>query len=326
MRSNFAEPSGAWKVSLACLLAGLVAASAGAQAPGPGAGGPPSGGAAPAGASQVKKDNTPVPKSGVVSITFLGNKKITTEELEKAVATTDLKVGGPVGFSIIAPAMKAILAYYKEKGVALNLSPDIIEDPKGIAFVQFIIVEGGAKGDVGGLVSSGGPQIFCSTQGAGGGAAPAGGGQGGHGGAAGGPEGGTPGGGAQGAGQGGAPGGSGGTQPATFKKTDDTPIPASGIVSITFVGNKKVKTEYLQKVVADSGLNLGIAVNASVIAPAMKAIVAFYQKNGVNLNVSPDIIEDAKGIDAVQFIIDEDGKKGDIGGLVSSGGPHIFCE
>jgi hypothetical protein len=233
------------------------------------------------------------------------------------VAGTGLKIGGEVNFSVVAPAMKAILAYYKEKGVSLSLSPDIIEDPKGIAFVQFIIDENASKGDVGGLVSSGGPQIFCSAAAASvGGALPSGGGPGGAGGPAGAP------GAAPGAGQGGA----GGTPPATAKKTDNTPIPASGIVSITFVGNKKFRTEELQKVVADSGLNLGISVGPAVIAPAMKAIVEHYRKSGANLNVSPDIIEDAKGIVAVQFIIDENGKKGDIGGLVSSGGPHIFCE
>ena len=296
-------PAKASKVLFVSLFVLLAAANTGAQAPGPGAGGPPGGGAASQGASQVKKDTTPVPKSGVVSITFLGNKKITTEELQKVVAGTGLKIGGEVNFSVISPAMKAIVAYYKEKGVALSVSPDIIEDPKGIAFVQFIIDENASKGDVGGLVSSGGPQIFCKAA-----AAPAGGA--------------APG----GAGPGGAPGGSGGPPPATSKKTDNTPIPASGIVSITFVGNKKFGTEELQKVVADSGLKLGISVGPAVIAPAMKAIVEHYKKSGANLNVSPDIIEDAKGIVAVQFIIDENGKKGDIGGLVSSGGPHIFCE
>jgi hypothetical protein len=300
MKSIIAKPAKTWNVFFASIFASLVVASAVAQAPG--AGGPPGGGAAPQGAAQVKKDNTPVPKSGVVSITFLGNKKIATEDLQKVVAGTGLKIGGEVNFSIMAPAMKAILAYYKEKGVSLSLSPDIIEDPKGIAFVQFIIDESATKGDVGGLVSSGGPQIFCSAKA--GGAAPVG---------------------APGGAPGRAPGGSGGPA-TTFKKTDNTPIPASGIISITFVGNKQFKTEELQKVVADSGLKLGIKVGPAVIAPAMKAIVAHYQKDGANLNASPDIIEDAKGIVAVQFIIDESGKKGDIGGLVSSGGPHIFCE
>jgi hypothetical protein len=28
----------------------------------------------------------------------------------------------------------------------------------------------------------------------------------------------------------------------------------------------------------------------------------------------------------VQFIVDENGTKGDVRGLVSSGGPHIFCD
>jgi len=301
------------KTLVASFLAGFMVASAGAQASGPGAGGPPGGGA-PTGAPQVKKDTTPVPKSGVVSITFLGNKKITTEELQKVVAGTSLKVGGEVNFSVISPAMKALVAYYKEKGVGFSISPDIIEDPKGIAFVQFIIDESTSKGDVGGLVSSGGPQGFCSTAAAGGAA----------------PGGAAPGGAAPGAAAGGspagAPGGSGGAPAAASSKKDATPIPVSGIVSITFVGNKKFKTDELQKVVTDSGLKLGISVGPAVIGPAMAAIVDVYKKGGATLNVSPDIIEDAKGIVAVQFIIDEAGKKGDIGGLVSSGGPHIFCE
>ncbi len=279
----------------------VFAVTAAAQAPGP---------AAPA-----KKDTTPIPKSGVVSVTYLGNKKVETAELEKAVTASGLKVGGPVNHSVIAPAMKAIVAVYKQKGVNLSVSPDIIEDPKGIAFVQFIIDENASGGDVGGLVSSGGPQIFCKASGSQSGA-PAG------------EPGGAPGGPGAGPGgaPGGAPGGSGGPPPSNSAKTDNTPIPDQGIVSISFVGNKKVKTEELQKVVDASGLKLGIKVGPAVIGPAMKAIVDFYHKNGAQLNASPDIIEDTKGIVAVQFIIDENGTKGDIGGLVSSGGPHIFCE
>jgi len=57
------------------------------------------------------------------------------------VAGTSLKVGGEVNFSVISPAMKALVTYYKEKGVGFSISPDIIEDPKDIAFVQFIIDE-----------------------------------------------------------------------------------------------------------------------------------------------------------------------------------------
>jgi uncharacterized membrane protein YgcG len=287
------------KTFFALGLAGLLAASGWAQ-------------------TAASKTGEPI---RIVSITYLGNKKITTEQLQKAIATTDLKIGGEVNFSVVAPAMKAVLALYKQNGVSLSLSPDIIEDPKGIAFVQFIIDENGTGGDVGGLVSSGGPFIFCRKPGAqAGGSAPGsgapGGGQGGPGGAASG--GGTPGG-------SGAPGGSGGPPP-TAGRTDFTPVPSSGIVSITFLGNKKVSTEELKKVVDGTSLKLGVKVGPDVIAPAMKAVVSYYQQKGVSLSLSPDIIEDAKGISAVQFIVDEDGLKGDIGGLVSSGGPHIFCE
>jgi hypothetical protein len=109
-------------------------------------------------------------------------------------------------------------------------------------------------------------------------------------------------------------------------KVDTTPIPKSGILSITFLGNKKFTSEQLQKVIDGTGLKLGIKVGPAVIGPAMAALVDFYKKNGANLSASPNIIEDPRGITFVQFIIDEDGTKGDIGGLVSSGGPHIFCD
>jgi len=109
-------------------------------------------------------------------------------------------------------------------------------------------------------------------------------------------------------------------------KKDTTPVPKSGILSITFLGNKKFTSEQLQKVIDGTELKLGIKVGPAVIGPAMAALVDFYRKNGANLSASPNIIEDAKDITFVQFIIDENGTKGDIGGLVSSGGPHIFCD
>lgn len=109
-------------------------------------------------------------------------------------------------------------------------------------------------------------------------------------------------------------------------KKDNTPIPASGLVSISFVGNKRFTTERLQKVVDGTPLKLGVKLGPTVIAPAMQALFALYQQNGVNLAISSDIIEDPKGITAVQIIIDESSSKGRVGGLVSSGGPHIFCD
>jgi len=285
--------------------------------------GAPPAGAAPGAAATAKVDTTPIPKSGILSITFLGNKKFTSEQLQKVVNGTELKLGGKVGPAVIGPAMTALVDFYKKNGANLSISPDIIEDSKGITFVQFIIDEAGTGGDIGGLVSSGGPQIFCKsaeTKAASGGAASGGGGAPGGGAA---PSGGAApgGGGAAPGGGGGAPGGGG----ATEAKADTTPIPKSGVLSITFLGNKKFTSEQLQKVVDGTELKLGGKVNAAIIGPAMTALVNFYKKNGANLNISPDIIEDPKGITFVQFIIDEAGTKGDIGGLVSSGGPQIFC-
>jgi hypothetical protein len=118
---------------------------------------PPSG----PGQAAVKKDTTPIPKSGLLSITFLGNKKFTSEQLQKVIDGTELKLGCVVGPKVIAPAMAALVDFYHKNGANLSASPNIIEDPKGISFVQFIIDENASRGDIGGLVSSGGPHIFC---------------------------------------------------------------------------------------------------------------------------------------------------------------------
>jgi hypothetical protein len=322
MKSKAVKSRMTFMVLIVIIMVWALGVNAGAQ---PSGGGQPTGGSLPVGsppsggtAAQVKKDNTPIPKSGVLSITFLGNKKFTNEQLQKVIAGTELKLGGKVGPAVIGPAMTALVDFYHKNGANLNASPNIIEDSKGVTFVQFIIDENGKKGDIGGLVSSGGPHIFCeseeTTPAAGGKAAPGGAAPGGAPGGAGAPPGG-------GASPGGAPGGG-----ATEAKKDNTPIPSSGLLSITFLGNKKFTSEQLQKVVDGTQLKLGGPVNFSVIAPAMKALVNFYQENKTDFNISPNIIEDPKGIVFVQFIIDENGKKGDIGGLVSSGGPQIFCK
>jgi hypothetical protein len=140
-----------FKVFMVIMVVWALAASAAES------GAPPSG----AGPAEVSGSVPPTPKGVVLSITFLGNKKFTSEQLQKVIDGTELKIGGPVGFTIIAPAMKALLEFYKKNNANLSISPNIIEDPRGIVFVQFIIDENGTKGDVGGLVSSGGPHIFC---------------------------------------------------------------------------------------------------------------------------------------------------------------------
>lgn len=118
-------------------------------------GAPPSG--SQAGATV---DTTPIPESGIISITFLGNTKFSSEQLLDAIAGSGVELGAKPGPDIIGPAMSKLVDYYRNNGADLSASPNIIEDPKGITFVQFIIDENGTKGDVGGLVSSGGPQIF----------------------------------------------------------------------------------------------------------------------------------------------------------------------
>lgn len=113
------------------------------------------------GQAEVKGEAAPSLNGVILSITFLGNKKFTSEQLQKVIDGTELKIGGGVGPSNIGPAMKALVDFYHKNGANLSASPNIIEDPKGIVFVQFIIDENGTKGDIGGLVSSGGPHIFC---------------------------------------------------------------------------------------------------------------------------------------------------------------------
>jgi hypothetical protein len=278
----------------------LTTVFAAAQAPG-GAPSASDGGAQASGDpfTHTRTDFSPIPNSGIVSITFLGNKKIENAELQQLVTAAGLKVGGQVNASIMGPAMKAIVADYKQKGLNLTISPDIIEDPKGIAFVQFIIDEGGTKGDVSGVVSNNSILTFCDT--------PA----------------------AQSGASGGAPGGSGGPPPSASGKTDNTPIPEQGIVSISFVGNKKFTSEELAKVVSTT-LKLGDKISGANVIPAANSIVDFYKKNGAHLNVSPNMIEDPKGIQAVQFIIDENGTKGEIGNFIRSvlttGRVQLFCE
>lgn len=119
--------------------------------------GPPAGGA---GQTEIKKDTTPIPESGIVSITFLGNTKFTSEQLLKAIDGSGVELGAKPGPDIIGPAMTALVEFYRKNGANLSASPNIIEDPKGITFVQFLIDENGTGGDIGGLVSSGGVHIF----------------------------------------------------------------------------------------------------------------------------------------------------------------------
>lgn len=150
MRSKFAISKSA--VILSIMFVMMTAFAAVAAEPGP-----PPGDAGPA---EVKKDTTPIPESGIVSITFLGNTKFTSDQLLEAIDGSGVELGAKPGPDIIGPAMAALVDFYRKNGADLSASPNIIEDPKGITFVQFLIDENGTKGDIGGLVSSGGVHIF----------------------------------------------------------------------------------------------------------------------------------------------------------------------
>ena len=151
MKSKIAKSMAAISFSIMFVMMSAFAANAAELGP------PPSG----AGPADVKKDSTPIPKSGIISITFLGNTKFTSEQLLKAIEGSGVELGAKPGPDIIGPAMTALVDFYRKNGADLSASPNIIEDPKGITFVQFIIDENGTKGDIGGFVSSGGPHIFC---------------------------------------------------------------------------------------------------------------------------------------------------------------------
>jgi hypothetical protein len=88
------------------------------------------------------------------------------------------------------------------------------------------------------------------------------------------------------------------------------------IASISFKGNTKFKDDELLKAV---GLKVGEPLSQEIAHQALDKLIAYYRSHGANLSVSPNI--DPNGGHAnVQFVIDENGTKGDAGAFQPGGG------
>jgi hypothetical protein len=88
------------------------------------------------------------------------------------------------------------------------------------------------------------------------------------------------------------------------------------VARISFKGNTKFGDAKLLKAV---NLHLGEALSPTSIKDAVDRLVTFYRSHGANLSVWPDIDPDG-GQANVQFVIDEQGTKGDAGAYPSTVG------
>jgi outer membrane protein assembly factor BamA len=88
------------------------------------------------------------------------------------------------------------------------------------------------------------------------------------------------------------------------------------IGSISFKGNKKFTDAELLKAVE---LKIGDPMSPELIKKALNRLIAYYRSHGANLSVSPNI-DPTGGHATVQFIIDENGTKGDAGLFQPNGG------
>ena len=121
--------------------------------------------------------------------------------------------------------------------------------------------------------------------------------------------------------QAGAPGGAPGGPPAggsggpggASQSGGDTKV-VVGVVS--FKGNTKFTDAELMTVVA---LKAGDPMSQELVKGALNRLIAYYRSHGANLSVSPNI-NPAGGHATIQFVIDENGTKGDAGAAQSEGG------
>jgi len=94
---------------------------------------------------------------------------------------------------------------------------------------------------------------------------------------------------------------------------------ASGNVvvgSVTFKGNTKFSDAELLKVVA---LKPGEPMSKDLVDQALDRLIGYYRSHGANLSVSPNINPNG-GHASVQFVIDENGTKGNAGRYEPAGG------
>lgn len=86
--------------------------------------------------------------------------------------------------------------------------------------------------------------------------------------------------------------------------------------TLSFKGNKKFTDAQLSKAI---GLKVGDPLSPEIVKKAINQLIAFYRSHGANLSVSPNI-DPKDGHATVQFIIDENGTKGDAGMFQPNGG------
>ncbi|MGC3980518.1 MAG: POTRA domain-containing protein [Steroidobacteraceae bacterium] len=143
------------------IAAAMVCGAALAQAPAPG-GAPPAG--APGAGSAAAVVRT------IQEIKFTGNKKLSTEQLSKAIG---IKVGDVNTKEAVGGAMDKIGEAYKKIGADLSYMVDISLPDATHTSINFIIDENGTGGNKGAAPRTGGPAGGMGAGGPPGGAPPA---------------------------------------------------------------------------------------------------------------------------------------------------------
>jgi hypothetical protein len=98
--------------------------------------------------------------------------------------------------------------------------------------------------------------------------------------------------------------------PAADKAKNDV------IAAISFKGNTKYTDQQLLDLVQ---LKVGQKLDQKVIGQALNKIINLYRKDGGNLSISPNVQPNG-GHAILQFVIDENGTKGDAGPYEPAGG------
>lgn len=78
-------------------------------------------------------------------ISFTGNDKFSDAQLLEA---TGLRVGGAMSQEIIGEAIDRLVAYYRQAGANLSVSPNITPN-NGAPIIEFVIDEDGTRGNAG---------------------------------------------------------------------------------------------------------------------------------------------------------------------------------
>lgn len=81
------------------------------------------------------------------------------------------------------------------------------------------------------------------------------------------------------------------------------------ITSIGFMGNTKFSDDDLMGIIS---MRVGDNLTKEMIGEDIQKIISFYRNNGANLSISPNV-KPGKDVATIEFVIDENGTKGDAG-------------